>query len=272
VLAAAAITERCKRTRPAGTSPNKRIQVRSPLAGPHLILYVRSHRREYMTLSRREAVLIAASLPVSVAVLNEYWLYYLHAHHPIFFWAADIAQFVVLPACCFAFLSRHAVRPADFGFKPLSPVLGPLDGVATIAVASSIFWLSYWPIRQLAWRLLWKFGGDFGFNLAVPTDGVWHWLAAAYFALTAGFVEETVFRALPWLYLSLLLPNRRKTALYALLTSVLFAAAHSEQGLPGEVPTFILGLAAALLYARLQNIWPLVIAHTALDFIDFGWK
>ena len=91
-----------------------------------------------------------------------------------------------------------------------------------------------------------------------------------YLAVTAGVAEEAVFRGLAWTIVSRLeLGGLRGTA-YVLGSSVLFAAVHWEQGVPGLVSAFAFGVLAAYLYLRLANLWPMIAAHVLTDMEVFG--
>jgi membrane protease YdiL (CAAX protease family) len=74
---------------------------------------------------------------------------------------------------------------------------------------------------------------------------------------------------LPWLYFSLIRPNRQPVAVYVFLSSFLFSATHWEQGPHGMIATFLLGIVSALLYVKIQNLWPFVIGHFILDVASF---
>lgn len=91
----------------------------------------------------------------------------------------------------------------------------------------------------------------------------------SYYSISAGLVEEVAYHGLPWLYWSRFTFKRGKTFLYVLSTSILFAAAHSEQGPHGVVAAFSLGVVAAALYAEFQDLWPFVVAHIVTDLVSY---
>lgn len=88
-----------------------------------------------------------------------------------------------------------------------------------------------------------------------------------YFALlsvTAGIVEEIVYRGFLLWYLSLHLP------LWAavLASSVIFGAGHSYQGPAAALRTGLAGLAFAILYVVSGSIWLPIVAHAAVDLLQ----
>ena len=83
-------------------------------------------------------------------------------------------------------------------------------------------------------------------------------------SVTAGIVEEIIYRGFVLWYLSFLMP------LWAavLLSSVIFGFGHSYQGVSGGIKTGLIGVAFALLYVGTGSIWLPIIAHILLDVIQ----
>ncbi len=51
-----------------------------------------------------------------------------------------------------------------------------------------------------------------------------------------------------------------------LVSSIVFALAHTYQGLGGVLSTFLLGVIFGGIFLRTRRLWPLMIAHALLDF------
>lgn len=83
-------------------------------------------------------------------------------------------------------------------------------------------------------------------------------------SVTAGVVEEILYRGFVIWYLLHAMP------LWAavIVSSVLFALAHSYQGLSGAVKTGVVGLAMAGLYVLTGSIWLPIVAHVLLDLLQ----
>jgi len=222
-------------------------------------------------LDRRSTVLLAIFPPVALGLLNDLYLLPLYECAPALYWAADAFQYLVVPVIVYIFLVRIArISPAEFGFRKFSRDTRLIDSVGEVVFVTVMFWVSYTPVSRIAYRFLWKYAPAFSVGGLIPHGGTGRLLAVTYLSLTAAFVEETVFRGLPWLYFSLAVPRSSRASWYVLTTSVLFAATHSEQGPAGVVAAFSLGLIAAMLYTRIQNLWPFVIGHFVTDMLAFG--
>ena len=85
-------------------------------------------------------------------------------------------------------------------------------------------------------------------------------------ALTA-YHEETVFRRCAQAVFSAKWGNG---AVIVLLTSLLFAAYHWTTGIGNIVPVFFFGIYMMLFLRRVGSLWPLVIAHFLVDFVQFS--
>jgi membrane protease YdiL (CAAX protease family) len=120
-----------------------------------------------------------------------------------------------------------------------------------------------------SFHFFWPYAGGFGYSLLVPESFLPKIGVVLYLSATAALVEEAVFRGLPWFYFSMVRPNRKPITLYILSTSFLFSAIHCEQGPQGMIAVFSLGIVSALLYVKIQNLWPFVIGHFIMDVISF---
>jgi membrane protease YdiL (CAAX protease family) len=83
-------------------------------------------------------------------------------------------------------------------------------------------------------------------------------------SITAGVVEEIVYRGFMLWYLAHFMP------LWAavLLSSVAFGLGHSYQGLSGGVRTGLVGLVFAVLYVVSGSIWLPILGHALLDILQ----
>jgi membrane protease YdiL (CAAX protease family) len=98
--------------------------------------------------------------------------------------------------------------------------------------------------------------------------------AALFFALYAivgaGFAEELVFRG----YLierieKLLATVAWKQSIAIVMSTLIFASLHYQQGAAGIENAAILGFLAALIYVGFgRNLWPLVVMHAVYDLLS----
>ncbi len=206
------------------------------------------------------------------------------------FAAYDIAKFVILPAAILGYLHRRfQLRPADYCFIgrgidyrgwelaiitfwwagilfvldllgeplimiPLGLLLAPLQWALSLIVAV--------PAVDLS------FAARFRYDLALPNNAVLHAIVAVFFSVTAGVVEEIFFRGLFRQAVSALFgPTAVKT--YIFTSALLFGLAHWEQGSVGLYRATAFGLGAAILYLKLGDLRPLILAHALIDLYIF---
>lgn len=102
--------------------------------------------------------------------------------------------------------------------------------------------------------------------MLIPQDAagrvVWVLVSA-----TAGFCEEAMFRG--YLMTRLRLVFKMKNWFWpVLISSIAFGACHLYQGIPNFIVITFYGLMLSLLYIRTRSLWPGIIAHFFLDFIN----
>lgn len=176
---------------------------------------------------------------------------------------------IIFPIGAMYFLSKFmALNPKDYGLVK-SGSHYPAWEMIGAGIFSAIILIMVGTVSWYGGVIL--FGRDdfvFSFGMAVP-DGKWHIPVVIYLAVSAGIVEEVIFRGLGWKVISDLNLNRLKKPLYVIATSLVFSAVHWEQGLAGAFSAFTFGAVAALLYLQLRNLWPMIAAHTLVDVYYF---
>lgn len=86
-------------------------------------------------------------------------------------------------------------------------------------------------------------------------------------SFTAGFCEESVFRG--YLITRIrLLGKFSSWTVPVIISSLLFGIPHLYQGFAGAVVITILGAIFAVSFIRYKTIWPAIIAHFFLDFLN----
>lgn len=217
---------------------------------------------------RSWAALAAAAPTVLLGLFNGLYTAALHAYSPTAYWFADFCQWVAVPLISLVWL-LHAggYRPRDYGMA--IPGRGRiLRTVAATAWSVLLLGAVYLVGKQLLASFIGADQPSFTYSHALPGDG-WHLTMVLYLALSAGFVEEIVYRALPWLFLRSVGWKPARRTLYVLVSSAVFAAIHWENGAAEVGAAFAYGLCASLLYTRLRNLWPLIGAHILIDIVDF---
>lgn len=213
----------------------------------------------------RATALLAAMAPVvALEFANGFYGPALLRVAPTAFWLADALCFVMLPLLAVGLLWRFAgLRPADYGFRRDAGI--PRIVAATVA-AYALFWLASDPLRHMLIRWLGAGPPLFSYGALVRDAPVPHAFVVAYLALSAALTEELVFRGLA---VRLAEELRAPRWAYVIASSLLFAVVHWEQGMPGVGSAFVVGVAAALIYLRVGSLWPLVLAHAAVDAAHF---
>jgi membrane protease YdiL (CAAX protease family) len=101
------------------------------------------------------------------------------------------------------------------------------------------------------------------------------WWSLLVLPLTVAFVEQMTYQGYALPRLVTLFGGRTWAAL--LVVSLGFALQHTalplvdvQTSLARLLGTFPIGLCFGLMYLRLRRLWPLIIAHWAIDFIGLG--
>ena len=85
-------------------------------------------------------------------------------------------------------------------------------------------------------------------------------------SITAGIVEETIYRGFVLWYLTQLMPIWPAVA----VSSVFFGLAHGYQGASGAVRTGLAGFAFGALFVVTGSIWLPILGHVLLDALQGG--
>ncbi len=209
---------------------------------------------------------IALMLLVVVVVwgINGVYLSALSAKSTMVFWAADFLQWIVLPGVmAWQLAQRHGVYPADYGFTPRWPEWRLL-GWAVVALCT--LYPAYFVVSQWASQWLGVSDGFFVWQDTFPHNFLKPVLLV-YSAVTAGFVESALFIGLPWLAWQRL--GAARPVVFSIMVSLVFAAAHWEQGLHVILGALAFNLVACGWYFALKSLWPVVLAHIGVDLVDF---
>ena len=153
---------------------------------------------------------------------------------------------------------------AAFGFR--APALSHLHGVYAGVLAGSVGGLVLSYVAMLKPRK--NTAGGAGplrktFDLLTPTTARERkWFAMV--AISAGFCEEIIYRALPFAILALWWPGG-DPRWYAVIVGVFFGLAHVYQGAAGMVATALLGTVLGLVYAGTGSLFAAMVLHAVVD-------
>ncbi len=221
--------------------------------------------------NRQQFILIAIFPSVVLGLVNGVYADSLLRTGVRWYWYADIAQFVVVPAAAFLFLFRAGgYRLEDLGFTGRLWGDSPVGYVGLALFTTLVYWVCYEPVKSVARSWFGVTEADSAFVSALPPGGTLRVVAVFYLCLSAALVEEVVYRSLPWLYFTK--TYSAPVVPYCVTTTVLFAAIHWENGLPNVIATATLGLAAALLYTKVRNVHPFCWAHFFAGAWSYPWS
>jgi len=223
-------------------------------------------------IKQNKALLLGITIIFLFGITNGFYLEWLRKTSIPLLWAQDIIHFVVVPILFLVYISkRFSVNPSDYGLISASPSYPLYELVGASIFTAFLFGLILWPMDNFLYYVFYTHehteSGN-NYSSIVPT-GIFKLPVVFYLAITAGMVEEIVYRGIPH---KLIFENKRivrKKFIYILFTSVAFSAIHWDKGLHLLIGTFIFGLLAGWLYLKLRNLWPLVGGHFLYDFYIF---
>ena len=220
-------------------------------------------------LSIANAVLLACMPHVVITIFDGFFKESIYRVSALAFWSFDCFKFVVVTVVAVIWLYRKfSIAPASYGFKSISKSGGWIRTIGSTIIFTVVLFFIYREAQSMAWNLLRPTPIDDFYKSIIP-DGLLQYPVVLYYALTAGFTEEIFFRALPLLYVQRRFGAGKALGWYVIITSLLFAVAHWENGPHEVIATFIFGVVACLFYLKLKSIWPVIAGHTLIDFWFF---
>lgn len=224
-------------------------------------------------ISRQQLAAIAAMLLIVVpAALNGLYFPLLHRMGAPYFWAAELLQWLVAPALAYGIFLRPAgITLAQLGYRQYDASGRSItDSFGTMVLLTGALTIGTVLGNRILWRLFgyWS-GSHFTYYQVIPESELLGPLVAIWFSLSAGFVEETTYRALPWYLMTTLPVSTWDKRRYLRWSSVVFALVHWEQGIVGVLSALFFGYCCGLFYANRRNIWPIIVAHAWFDLYCF---
>jgi len=188
---------------------------------------------------------------------------------PWLFWIADILGWVALPSTILFYIYRYyGIGLSDYGLTYLKTPLQRKEIIHWSFLATFILSIYYFAFGWLAWEFIGTSASTFSYGSMVP-EGNGRYAAILYLAITAAVFEEIFFRGLIWrlVYSSGIRYN--KAIIYVAVSSLLFGLVHWENGLHEVISAMVFGVVACVLYLRLHNLLPLMVAHFFIDIVNF---
>ena len=187
------------------------------------------------------------------------------------YWSIDLLTWIGLPGLALWHLNHRfqISPPALLRFLHFGKDLKIGWGHIPLLVILAAFIITVLRFTQLI--LHYSYAPDifepyFSYHEVLPTLPSRRETIIVYFALSAGILEEVVYRGLPYHLIDYL---RNRPFLYVLSTSGIFSLLHWEQNIWGLVSTYIFGVIFATLYLKSQNIILPMILHAITNIFFF---
>ncbi len=242
------------------------------LRSPHSWALAVIRETDIEAIGRNRFLLVSITVIYIYGLINGVFFSGFSKSNIIGFWAQDFAYFVVTPIVFLYYVfKRFGLRPKDYGLIKGSPAYPTAELIGASFFIAFFLGLVIIPIDYISYYFFLNHGftsSEFSYKDVVP-NGFLKLPVVFYLAITAGLMEEIVYRGIPYRLVSESESIKHKKFIYILVTSVTFSTIHWTSGLHFLIPTFIFGLIAAMLYLNLKNLWPLVGAHFLYDFYIF---
>ncbi len=227
-------------------------------------------------LSRRPEWLVALLL-VWPLYLNELYLIPLSRLGSLrLLWGLDLLVYCAIPVVTLLWifrsgqLSRQELGIASPGWH--TDPAGLKRFAVDLAGALVICALPVWVLENQLWPVLktttfnqppWKLFDGYEF----PGREPWHTFSIIYAALTAGVLEEVIYRGA---ITSLLRRHIRGFWALVAASSAVFAGIHWGEGPARLLYTFIWGILPTIWFLKRGNLWAPILAHTVYDYLSFN--
>jgi membrane protease YdiL (CAAX protease family) len=192
------------------------------------------------------------------------------ASHPTLFWTIELFTWVVMPAAIYAIArGRRLVTPREIGLsanlrgRPAPVLLVLLSVALTIGLyhldRAAVRWgLALWPTNP--GHVAFKY--DQMLPWPGSTTGWLRILAWIYLGVSGGLVEEMYYRGM---MRRIFAPGWIGATAFVAISALVFASVHWEFGVVVMFEALIFAVAAGIVYAVTENLWPLIVAHTVID-------
>ena len=186
----------------------------------------------------------------------------------LLYWGFEFLTWIVIPSTVLYLVTRTpGFQFSDLGYH--DTICGLRKTGLLLLVCVLFAPLCYW-VYSTSYEFfieLFPTGESFDYDSVVPASGIFYFAVVVYFGLSAGLVEEFLFRGLLYRAFS---GFRHPVLLFMVVSPLLFGLVHWEDGLANLASTYIFGVFMAIAYLGFRNLWPLVIGHIFTDLVWFG--
>ena len=152
------------------------------------------------------------------------------------------------------------MRPSEFGLTTQT--------IPSFLAVFLVVTLVGTVIDQNGYQLISKLPGYSPLGgMPVITSPVWNWIDLTFGLLMVGIVEELIFRG----YMHTFIDRYIKSSFaVVVISSVAFSLIHWSLGLRAILITSIIGAVFMIAYIRTRSLPAIMLAHFAVNFIDFA--
>lgn len=193
------------------------------------------------------------------------------AGNATYFWLIDAGYFVGLTLLALALTVRGGIGLSTIFAEPVGRiewVEAVTPRVKGLLLALVLGGVVYLVLRFVSPKLGWLqeiMKPQFLYTSVIEASA-WPRATATYFAITAAFTEELVYR---WMLGKALLDRPGGGMQYLALTTVLFGLVHWPAGVAAVMLTGVVGLGLGLVFMKTRLLWPVMAAHLVTDVLVF---
>jgi membrane protease YdiL (CAAX protease family) len=219
------------------------------------------------TVDNKRGILIILFIIAFIPFFAGGFYYHLIKNNLVFFWSAEIVTWMIIPSITFILVKKQIINLEDFGFQIFSPSIKLFLHFIFIPIILSL--IHHYSV-ELA-RVVFPnnyLATDFSYFEMYPQNFALVIVVTFYYAFTAGFFEEFLYRGLLYKIINY---KNKNIILYLILSSLLFSLGHWAGGIINIIATFAFGIFCASYFAITKNIWPLIFGHFSYDIILFTY-
>lgn len=196
------------------------------------------------------------------------WINAYIAGEPLWYWSFELLIWLLIPALA-CLLARRYGGPSLVALGYTGYVIDhrSLPGLLALCALAAVLAPAFYAVCERFAGTVFEGEAYFSYAEVIPEHGAARMLVIAWFALSAGVVEETLYRAYAWYLASRCTWPR---LVYLTGAPLVFAVVHWEGGAASLLAAWFYGLGACVVYLGLRNLWPLIVGHCTTDLYAFS--